>query len=202
MNLDQVCTHLEIKSIWNRIDKWLAANAPEIMNKLQTAATDEAIAQAEKLLEIELPEDVKASYRIHNGQDREKPGIFEGWNFLSLQEVIKAWESWKNLLDEGVFNEEDGNNGCASDGLIRTDMWWNPKWIPITAELGGDNYCLDLDPAPGGQFGQIIIMYHDDAYRELVANNFREWLAQLAADLEGKKYQIDKNFYWLEKVNE
>ena len=191
-----------MKAIWNRIDNWLAANAPEIINKLQPGATDEAIAQAEKLLEIEFPEDVKASYRIHNGQDRKKSGIFQGWSFLSLEEIIKEWESWKRLLDDGTFDEEEEEGtyyGCASDGLIRTDMWWNPKWIPITAELGGDNYCLDLDPAPEGQVGQIIIMCHDDGYRELVANNFREWLEQLATDLEGGKYQIYEKSYWLEK---
>ena len=57
-----------MKTIGHRIDFWLAANAPEILNNLQPGATPEAIKAAEQFLEIEFPEDVKSSYRIHNGQ--------------------------------------------------------------------------------------------------------------------------------------
>ncbi|MEG4206534.1 hypothetical protein QUA20_21735 [Microcoleus sp. Pol7_A1] len=50
-----------MKTIWNRINSWLAVNAPEILNNLQPGATHEAIKAAELFLEIEFPEDVKSS---------------------------------------------------------------------------------------------------------------------------------------------
>lgn len=192
-----------MKTIWNSIDSWLAANASEIQNNLQPGATDEAIKAAEQFLEIEFPEDVKSSYRIHNGQFEWRYSLIPGWQFLGLEEMIGEWESWKKLLDSGDFNEEDGNDfGCASDGLIRTELWWNPKWIPIASDLGGDNLCLDLDPAPAGQVGQIIFMCHDDAYREVVANSLREWLEQFATDLETGKYKFEKSSFHLKQEDE
>ena len=76
-----------METIWNRIETWLVANAPEILNNLQPGATDEAIKQAEIFLGIELPEDVKASYRLHNGQDGYN-GLMDGWELLSLERMM------------------------------------------------------------------------------------------------------------------
>jgi cell wall assembly regulator SMI1 len=39
--------------------------------------SDEAIKQAEAFLGIELPKDVEASYRIHNGQSVEGYGLID-----------------------------------------------------------------------------------------------------------------------------
>ena len=50
-----------METIWNRIETWLAINAPEILDSLQPGATDQAINKAEAFLESKLPEDVKAS---------------------------------------------------------------------------------------------------------------------------------------------
>ncbi|MEP6519247.1 SMI1/KNR4 family protein [Microcoleus vaginatus] len=192
-----------MKTIWNRIDSWLAANAPEILNNLQPGATHEAIKAAEQFLEIEFTEDVKSSYRIHNGQLEERYSVMPYWQFLCLEGMIGEWNSWKELLDTADFKEEDGNDyGCASDGLIRTELWWNPKWIPIASNLSGDSLCLDLDPAPGGQVGQIIFMCHDDGYRGFIAKSLREWLEQLATDLEAGKYKFKKTSFYLKKQNE
>lgn len=178
-----------MKTIWKRIEFCLATKGPEILKNLQPGATDEAIKTAEKFMQIEFPEDVKSYYSLHNGQFGEKNSLLPYWNFLSLEAMMKEWESWKKLLDEGDFNEEDGTDfGCASDGQIRTEFWWNPQWIPIASDLGGDNLCLDLDPTPTGQVGQIIFMCHDDAYRYVVANSWRELLEQLAVDLETGEY--------------
>ncbi|MCC3406255.1 MAG: SMI1/KNR4 family protein [Microcoleus sp. PH2017_10_PVI_O_A] len=190
-----------MKTIWNRIDSWLAANGQEILNNLQPGATDEAIKTAEKFLQIQFPDDVKSSFRIHNGQFEKRYSLMPGWQFLSLEKVIGEWETWKELLEAGDFNDEDGNDcGCASDGLIRTELWWNPKWIPIASDLGGDSICLDLEPALTGQVGQIIVMCHDDGYRDVIADSLRQWLEQFATDLETGKYKFEKTKFNLRKI--
>ena len=189
-----------MKNIWNRIDSWLAANAPEILNNLQPGATPEAIKAAEQFLEVVFPEDVKSSYRLHNGQFEERYSVMPYGHFLCLEGMVGEWNSWKKFLDAGDFNEEDGNDyGCASDGLIRTELWWNPKCIPIASNLSSDSICLDLDPAPGGQVGQIIFMCHDDGCRGFIAKSLQEWLEQLATDLETGKYIFEKKSFYLKK---
>jgi len=36
---------------------------------------------------------------------------------------------------------------------------------PLTDSGSGDRHCLDLDPAPGGSVGQVILMWHDSPER-------------------------------------
>jgi cell wall assembly regulator SMI1 len=72
-----------VETIWNRIETWLAINAPEILNSLQPGATNQAINKAEAFLD-KLPEDAKASYRLHNGQAESGQGLIDAWEFLSL----------------------------------------------------------------------------------------------------------------------
>lgn len=52
---------------WQRIDLWLATHAPRVFDQLNPGASEADIAEAEATLGFALPEDFKASYRIHNG---------------------------------------------------------------------------------------------------------------------------------------
>lgn len=172
-----------MKEIWQRIDTWLAENAPQVWDELQPGATDQEILRTEKALGIQFPEDVKASYRIHNGQPRDGYGLINCWTLLSLETVVEEWMIWKELLDAGEFDAAKSN---PTDG-IRED-WWNPKWIPLTYSGSGDHHCLDMDPADGGREGQIIGMWHDEPERMIEAESFREWLERFADDLEAGMY--------------
>ena len=186
-----------METIWNRIETWLAIHAPEILDSLQPGATTQAINKAEAFLASKLPEDVKASYRLHNGQSESGHGLIDAWEFLSLERMRDEWQIWKDLLDAGEF---DGTKS-APVGSIQSD-WWNPNRIPLTYSGSGDHHCLDLDPAPGGQVGQIIIMWHDGEHREVIASSFKDWLRQFATDLEGGKYIFSKEACGLVAVDE
>jgi cell wall assembly regulator SMI1 len=172
-----------MEEIWTRIDAWLKVNAPKLFDTLQPGASDSQIQALENALSIQLPEDVKVSYRIHNGQSGSAPGLIpEAQEFLSLERIREEWQVWKGLLDEGSLL-----GGSEPELGIRTD-WWNAKWIPLTWDGNGNNFCLDLDPADGGNVGQIISMFHDEEYRELLAPSFRSWMEAYAAKLESGNY--------------
>jgi cell wall assembly regulator SMI1 len=74
---------------------WLDANVPAGYGKLRPGVSAAAIRVAEKTMGLKLPNDVKASYRIHDGQGME-PGLVggEGWMLLSLQNIVKVWRRW------------------------------------------------------------------------------------------------------------
>ena len=54
-----------MQSTWARIERWLAESAPDVLDSLRPGATDERILNTEAALDVTLPDDVRASYRIH-----------------------------------------------------------------------------------------------------------------------------------------
>ncbi|MGP1383327.1 MAG: SMI1/KNR4 family protein [Thainema sp.] len=133
--------------------------------------------ELENLLSIQFPEDVKASYHVHNGQSTYRYGLINGREFLSLERIRNEWQVWKELLDSGEFQIHDPTQESNPDPGIR-HVWWSDKWIPLTHDGAGNHDCLDLNPADGGKVGQIITMWHDDDERKLIAPSFRDWLKQ------------------------
>ncbi len=92
-----------ISEIWLGINQWLAVNASDVLQTLQVGATENEIEKIEDEIQVELPEDLKSFYRIHNGQYRKSVGLLEGWRLLSLDEICFQWKSWMELCDAGDF---------------------------------------------------------------------------------------------------
>src|SRR5579884_1529995 len=72
-----------MREIWDIIEDWLAANTPWIYESLAPPATDDEIREAEVALGLTFPDDLRESYRIHNGQKPWRPFIdVQGTGFL------------------------------------------------------------------------------------------------------------------------
>lgn len=164
---------------WRTIETWLKSNAPDVLAGLNPPASAQQIAHAEAVLGIKLPADCVATFRLHNGQHSNSPGLFDAWEFLSLERILDEWRVWKDLLDGGDFKDARSN----PSGITVTD-WWSPLWIPLTYDGAGNHDSLDLNPGPKGRSGQIIKMWHDDSDRPLVASSYAEWIAGYASDME------------------
>lgn len=183
-----------MEKIWAQIENWFRANAPQVLESLQIGASDTEIAELEEFLAIQLPEDVKALYRIHNGQSDYTYGFFDGREFLSLNRIKDEWQIWKSLLDNGTFQDSNGQDqGCDPD-LGSRNLWWSDKWIPLTYDGCGNHDCLDLAPDASGTLGQIITMWHDDSERKIVASSFRAWLQNYAEGLASGKFIFSEEY--------
>jgi cell wall assembly regulator SMI1 len=192
-----------MKTIWDRIHVWLAEHAPEVLASLRPPATNEQVRAAEEAMGVHFPADVKACYRIHDGQgavegEYEPPGFLYGWEWHSLEDVLGEWRTHKELVDDGTFTSDIRSN---PRGPIRDD-WWHPKWIPLTANGGGDHHCLDLAPKRGGRVGQIIIWWHDDSHRVVLARSLTQWLADFADELEAGEYTTSPDYHGLVHVSD
>jgi len=176
--------------IWKRIEAWLQHHAPSVAEGLNPPASEQAIKEAEEYLGITFPEDVRYSYLRHDGQSPNAPLFLEGWEWLSLERVCDEWACWKDLLDSGEFEGIDNE----SDGTRIVTDWWHPKWIPLTYSGAGDHHCLDLNPGPTGNYGQIIEMWHDDGERPWIAASFRAWLSEFVAELEQGEYVLSDEY--------
>lgn len=182
---------MPMREIWTRIEAWLEANVPSGASVLSPGASEEEIAATERLLDVSFPEDVRASFRLHDGQCG-GPWLLWGCEFLSLSRIREEWSAWKDLLDRGAFREFQSH----SEGQVATD-WWHPRWVPLTHDGAGNHNCLDLNPGPAGQSGQIIQMWHDEPERPRVAASYKVWLAAFADALEAGEYVYSAHFLGL-----
>ena len=156
-----------MKQVWNDIKFWIEANAPHLLNYLAPGASIQDIQDVEIKLNIKFSEAFKEFYMIHNGQTDESECLIYEQKILSLKRIVDEWQVWTDLLDIGELDDDDGNLSTSEpDPGVKND-WWNPKWIPITSNGCGDNFCIDMDPDIDGHFGQIISMYHDIVWRKL-----------------------------------
>jgi cell wall assembly regulator SMI1 len=183
-----------MQTIWRRIERWLRDNAPQVLGTLNPGATMEQIEEIETALAVALPSDMKESYRIHNGQsvnpvDGSVFGLIDGCEVLSLESLVEVWAGWKQLLEQGTFK------GIQSEpsGPVQP-LWWSNLWVPVTDDGHGNNYCVDLNPAPGGSVGQIISVLHDDPHRTVLAPSFRHWLGGFANGLESGLYMFLEDY--------
>src|SRR5262245_22120808 len=93
----------EIAELWGRIVDWYRANAPTYRLRLAPPASPEDLRASEKRMGVELPDDVRASYRLYDGSAG--AAIFPyGYYLLSLSECLLG----KHLLMR--FSEPAGHD--------------------------------------------------------------------------------------------
>ena len=141
---------------------------------------------------LTLPADVRESYRLHDGS-RDEYGILPwGYFLLPLPCVLDSWRAWKAQLDR----EPRDAAPTEPKGPIRP-VYWNPRWVPVSHNGGGDHQCIDLDPAAGGRAGQVIQFSHEVGPLCVLAAGFGQWLQGYARDLEAGRYRFDKDDFWV-----
>lgn len=142
--------------------------------KLPKGASAGAIAKLEKRLGFALPEDVRAFYLAHDGGPKDMDGFIDGEReLLSVARIASEWGTWKELLDNGTFGEN--NHGEPGRGVQK--KWWIAEWVPVSYDGSGNHHVVDVAPAPRGKHGQIVDFWHDEASRKVVAPSFLAWLA-------------------------
>lgn len=169
-----------VRLAWARIERWLAGNAPAVLDGLRPGASDAEIDAVESALNVRFPDDLRASIRLHDGQDPEAPTLLPDGQLLALDELRDRWSFQRELLDA---RDPIMDSVSEPDPGVRPD-WWNPCWIPLTDDISSDYLCCDLNPAPGGAIGQVITFWHDSPARSLRAPSITAWLTAIANSLE------------------
>jgi cell wall assembly regulator SMI1/ankyrin repeat protein len=182
---------VSVAACWKKIDAWLKANNPDLKKSLNKPASDQQIADLEKVIGARLPADFKESLKIHNGQKYSEGDLIpppeerdSAYFLMASGDIAEEWQNRKKLHDSGEFADKES----GPDKGIQ-DAWWHPGWIPFASNGGGDSFCLDLAPSKEGQTGQVITMNHESAKREMLAPSFAQWLADLAEAIERGELQ-------------
>jgi cell wall assembly regulator SMI1 len=173
-----------VKEAWQRIVAWLEQHAPALASRLRGPARAADIAKAERRLGLVLPRDLRESFACHDGDG--ESGVIGGWYLMSLDHCCREAKLMRRLVDEGAFA-----GATAAPHARITSEWWSKRWVPIVSSGSGHSLCVDLAPQPGGHVGQVILFFHDDEKRLLVAESVADWLSTIALDLERGVYAYD-----------
>src|ERR1051326_7666845 len=87
-----------VEEIWQQIEGWMSQHAPHLLQQIAPGADEEALTQLERDLDITLPDDMRASYRRHDGGYRIK---LVGWpmSIVPVKEILSIWKVLRELLD-------------------------------------------------------------------------------------------------------
>ena len=191
-NGNHIMPMLANQELWDELTNAIKTLAPEINVELNEGASHLDFEKLEDLIGAILPDDFKRLYALHNGQKNYNPPFYYTEELLSIDRMIEEWTVWKQLLDDKHFQHPDGTPYTSEPHPHIKNNWWNPKWIPITYDGNGNHLCLDLDPANGGFYGQIIRMWHDDSEPSVEAFSTEDLFNQYLKKLKsGDLYYSD-----------
>lgn len=187
--------------IWKRIDDWLALHAPVLGELLLKGATDEEHREVEALIGVEFPEEIKASYRIHNGvrfSPLSSDFIVGRYALLSLKEMKELWEWWHqpsmNIIDYSAGDSEDDwrkdLKEAAERGYDLSIEGIDAKLVPLMTWQMGVYLCFDAAYPGSESFGQLL-EYDPASGLAFVASGLRTFLTAFANDLEAGKYAVE-----------
>ena len=178
-----------VDQLWRRIEARLPLVASPTGPLLAAGASEQALERVEAALGIALPEDVRASYRRHDGGFRMR--LATDIEILPLAGIAAAWQILEELLHDEewaqqqpyYFSEEVLVRSSWHPGPIQP-VWWSRHWIPFAADQAGNHACLDLAPAAGGAWGQIIDWDHECGPARVLFPDFAHLLASFDDQLE------------------
>lgn len=170
-----------VRDAWNRIDAWCQRHVPGMMSDLNPGASSTEISELENVISQQLPDDVRESLSIHNGEDFPRRGFIFGLGLLGTHWIAMEWEGWAELT---TYNDEYRDNmNSVPPNAIELD-YANLGWIPLTRDGGGNHLGVDLSPGSAGTKGQVINFGRDEKRKCVLANSWGEFLRSYALFLE------------------
>lgn len=121
-------------------------HAPGAIADLRPPAKD--LSKLAAALGRPLPPDLLAYWGLHDGGI----SIFE-YAGLSSADALRIRAGLEKLRKAGTFDDHE----IFEQSVPRLQpVKWHTAWIPLAQDGCGNMYCIDLEPGPKGQVGQVI----------------------------------------------
>lgn len=172
----------DLNPIFERLEDWLAAHAPQIYAQLTVGASEAELDDLETLIGQRLPADYRALYRRHGdwGRALRLP-------HCTLDTVRREWLVWQELEPE--FGDKMGKHTSHPPGAI-TPRYINLGWIPFLQDWGGNSVGVDLAPDVAGKWGQVITFGRDENEKVVLADSLGDFLREYLARLEAGRVKV------------
>lgn len=188
-------TTYSVRVAWERLKRWSAANMPRDDADDPPPASEKQLREVERAIGAELPEDVRESYRVYDGQFG-GCGIVYHLEVQPLRDCLHNWRTWVEGYEGALKDSTAADLGahCSSfpDGYVRP-VYFDRGWIPLTYDSGGNHIAVDLNPGPKGTRGQVIVFGRDDEFHTVLALSWGQFLTDLADELEAGNFRIDRS---------
>ncbi len=164
-----------VKSLLDRLERWVAANRPDYFARLQPGVTDARLDAFEARFALKLPAGFRALYRWRNGQE---DGCYKSFQMNRLFSPLESVADTKELFD-GMIGHDFGRQG-----------WWRRGWVPFLSNGGGSHLCVDVAAEDGGQVGQLVAFWKADADRPIEYASVEAWLTDLVGSMEAGELEL------------
>jgi cell wall assembly regulator SMI1 len=170
-----------VAASWDRLHRWFDRNLPELRAELRPGAPAVRIERFERATRRTLPDDVRASLRIHDGQRSpcRTTGCVYGLGLMSLRHMLDIWELNRRPPDDGAVREGMSSHPAGAVQPCRS----HPGWVPLTHDWGGNYLGVDLAPGLKGTWGQVIVFGHSEHRLFVVADSWAAFLTQYYHEL-------------------
>jgi cell wall assembly regulator SMI1 len=186
-----------IAASWRIIEGVLWENAHSVYRALRKPATDAQLARLAGLVPAKLPRDFVQSLKTHDGLRDSYLGQNRLFDYYALMPVSAIMSEYR-MICELEAQDPIGGSQAGADAGVRNDLRFRPGWVPFM-DADGDKLVLDLDPAPGGTYGQVFEWSSTGStYNRVLASSFDEWLAGLAEAFGKRRFGLDEfGGFWL-----
>ncbi|WSY03476.1 SMI1/KNR4 family protein (plasmid) [Streptomyces goshikiensis] len=143
-------------------------------------ATEQEITAAEARLGVTFSDELKVLYRVtprwedwsDDYEEMERVNTAVGCEFSALEHLYSVDATIRNPgWNLGATDTASTLPNAAVQGLAGS-----PGWIGFGSN-GGDEFAVDLTPGPGGYFGQVILVDHEQSLgAELVADSLTDFV--------------------------
>ena len=157
----------------------LSVDGGVVLNPAASVAEIEAL---EIAIGYELPEELKALYRITNGQQSPyhvdpKEGqyavnLFGHYDFLTIDQALSSYEFQLEIREE--YGAEMDDYITVREGDFVDRVSWQKGWFPI-AGSDANQIAVDLAPPRGGTYGQLVNFGPDDDERAVLSTSISEF---------------------------
>ncbi|CCH40868.1 putative cell wall assembly regulator [Wickerhamomyces ciferrii] len=192
----------EVEESINAIKTLIGEKFPNLRNIFQEGIPSSEINDFESEYNIKLPKDVVKYLQLVNGespyeeQNQFMIGVFLGLEMLSLDEIKREMNVWKQVVDENPDFEEMELETYPK-GFVSPVYCDANNWIGLTTDGSGNSIGIDLNPGPQGKIGQVIVWGRDYMDERIVL--FDTWscfLEKVVKDLQNDKiYKIEDNAF-------
>jgi cell wall assembly regulator SMI1 len=177
----------DVARTWQGLETWARSNLPGILTELNGPAEPRVIARLEAALGFALPADFRTSVGVHDGEAGDGALLDSGAALLSIQEIEDFIERERKALRRYADLGAESLRGPAQSPFY---LWHRVPIIDFNQDV---TWLLDLDPALGGEVGQVLRRDVEAGDLEVVAPSFSQFLADYLHRLEtgGARFSAD-----------
>ena len=124
---------------WKKIERWVEKNYPELLDNMCEGCSQNDINELEHDLDMTLPQDIRESLSIHDGQERggRPAGVIFSCMLLDCEEIVQEWNQWKVVNEEYLSGAKKPiphyplkglNAGSSSSSSSHSQSGTNKLW--------------------------------------------------------------------------